>query len=393
MVFLRRVTQGALRLAQREGDRAEGSLRISQGALQLAQREGDRAENNLRLSLDAFGDVFDALVGRDPVLDFEEDPGTGEETVVVQSTVSQSDVVLLQEMLAFYDRFATANADSESLRYETARARRRVGAIHAQLGNPTSLETAQAAFEKALAGFQTISDRDVRRDVADVQVDLGKLCERQGRTGEARKHFEAALALLAKLPGADSAAGRLLRAEILFERYRTHDRFRWRREGPWGSADFCAAMALLGELMRSDGSNPDVRALTARCLREEARGPGGHAVEAEVLEIFRALAREHPDRLEFRSEFCKAVLARARRPRVPRRAIVALAARYSRTCKKPSGWPRTSSPSSRCFGSPAPYSCRSARGAPACSTARPLVSTRRRFRRASGWRTRPSALR
>lgn len=309
------VTQGALRLAQREGDRAEDSLRISQGALQLAQREGERAESNLRLSLDAFGDVFDALVGRDPVLDFEEDPETGEETVVVQSTVRQDDVILLQEMLAFYDRFATANADSESLRYETARARRRVGAIHAQLGSPTSLETAQAAFGKALEGFQTISDRDVRRDVANVQVDLGKLYERQGRTGEAREHFEQALALLAKLPGADSAAGRLLRAEVLFERYRTHDRFRWRREGPWGSADFCAAMALLGELMRSDGSNPDVRALTARCLREEARGPGGRALEAEVLEIFRALASDYPDRLEFRSEFCKAVLARARRPR------------------------------------------------------------------------------
>ena len=58
---------------------------------------------------------------------------------MVQSTVRQDDVLLLQEMLSFYDRFATENADSDSLRYETARANRRVGAIHAQLGEPASL--------------------------------------------------------------------------------------------------------------------------------------------------------------------------------------------------------------------------------------------------------------
>ena len=289
---------------------------VAQDALQLAKKEGQRAENNLRLSLDAFGDVFDALVGRDPVLDYEADPDTGEETVVVQSAVSQRDVVLLQEMLAFYDRFATENATSQSLRYETARANRRAGAIQAQLGEAKSLQIARSSFEKALAGFASIEDRDVRRDVAEVHIALGLLFGRIRQGVEARRHFETALATLQELPTAETVAIRLRRATVLFELYRTKDRRRGRREGPWSSMEFVAAMTLLGGLFEDDGENPDVRALHARCLREDARGPDGRVVEDEVVQIFRELATEYPERRVFRLEFCGAVMARMRRGRV-----------------------------------------------------------------------------
>ena len=286
-----------------------------QAATELAEREGQRAENNLRLSLAAFGDVFDALVGRDAALDIEEDPDTGEQTVVVQSAVSQRDVVLLREMLSFYDQFATENAGSQSLRYETARATRRVGAIHARLGEPESLRVAQQAFEKALVGFESVEGRDVRRDVAQVHVDLGQLHERRRRSREATEHFEAALQLLAALPNADSVAVRLRRAEVLFELYRAKGRGRRGRDGPWASAEFVAAMALLGELGADDSEDPAVRALYARCLREDARGPDGVAVVDAVVEIFRGLAAERPDRPEYRFEFCQAVMMRASRGR------------------------------------------------------------------------------
>ena len=287
----------------------------TQGALELAEREGERAENNLKLSLAAFGDVFDRLVGREPVLDFEEDPDTGQELVVVQSSVSQRDVVLLREMLAFYDRFATENANSESLRYETARANRRVGAIHAQLGEPKSLEVAGEALQKALNGFLAIEGRDVRQDVAQVHTDLGFLAERLRRTVSASVHFQEALELLSSVPNAASPGLQLRRAQLLFALYRTKDRVRRRREGPWGSVEFFAAMAIVGDLLDVDGDNPDVRALYARCLREDARGPDGRAVQDQVVAIFRALATEHPDRNEYRSEFCQALLIRARRSR------------------------------------------------------------------------------
>ena len=287
----------------------------TQSALELAEREGGRAENNLKLSLSAFGDVFDRLVGREPVLDFEEDPNTGQELVVVQSSVSQRDVVLLREMLAFYDRFANENANSQSLRYETARANRRVGAIHAQLGEPKSLEIAGEALHKALSGFTAIEGRDVRQDVAQVHTDLGLLSERQRRTVRASEHFQAALDLLSSMPNADAPGLQLRRAQVLFALYRTKDRFRRRREGPWGSVEYFAAMAILGDLLAVDGDNPDVRALHARCLREDARGPDGRAVQDQVVEIFQELAKEHPDRNEYRSEFCQALLIRSRRSR------------------------------------------------------------------------------
>ncbi|MCK5941429.1 MAG: serine/threonine protein kinase, partial [Planctomycetes bacterium] len=222
---------------------AQDALIKATRAGELAKSEGERAEANLQLSLAAFGDVFDALVGRDAALDYEEDPDTGEQTVVVQSAVSQDDVVLLQKMLAFYDQFATENAESQSLRYETARANRRVGAIHTKLDEPGSLAIARAAFEKALAGFAGIDDRDVRRDVAQVHIDLGLLSERLRRSRDAVAHFGQALTLLQELPNAESSSIRLRRANVLFRIYRNKGRARRRGEGPWNSEEFVAAMA------------------------------------------------------------------------------------------------------------------------------------------------------
>ena len=284
----------------------------TQAALRLARSEGRRAENNLRLSLAAFGDVFDALVGRDAALDFDEDPETGEQTVVVQSAVSQRDAGLVQEMLAFYDRFAADNADSQSLRYETARANRRVGAIQVQLGQADNLKVAEEAFGRALSGFERVEDRDVREDIAQVHVDLGNLQLRQRRGAEAAAQFEAALALLKDLPDASSAEQRLARAKVLFDLYRSKDRFRRRRQERRGSDEYFAALALLGELQVEDGDNPEVRALSARCMREDARGPGGAEQQDQVVEVFRQLAVEHPERAEYQLEYCEAVLARAR---------------------------------------------------------------------------------
>ena len=287
----------------------------TQSALQMATSEGRRAENNLRLSLAAFGDVFDALVGRDTTLDFDEDPETGEQTVVVQSAISQRDAGLVRELLAFYDEFATENANSQSLRYETARANRRVGAIQVQLGTPEDLSIADAAFRRALQGFERVEGRDVREDLAQVHVDLGKLEVRRRQGAAATAHFEAALDLLGGLPDADSAEQRLVRAKILFEMYRSKDRFRrWRQERRGGD-EYFAAMALLGALQREDGDNPEVRALSARCKREDARGRGGAALQDEVVDTFRELVEECPERAEYGLEFCEAVLARERRRR------------------------------------------------------------------------------
>jgi hypothetical protein len=138
------------------------------------------------------------------------------------------------------------------------------------------------------------------------------LSTRRGRDRAAAEHFSAALSALQELPNAEASSVRLRRAQVLFDLYRCKYRSRRRREGPWESPEFVAAMAMLGTLLEERPDDPECLALQARCLREDARGPDGVAVHDEVVEIFRELATVHPERPEYRFEFCQAVLARAR---------------------------------------------------------------------------------
>lgn len=281
----------------------------------LAKKEGARAETNLRLSLAAFGDVFDALVGRDPAFSFDEDPDTGEQTVVVHSPVSQRDVILLRKMLAFYGKFASENAESQSLRYETARAYRRVGAIHLRLGMPGSLEEAGAAFAEAEAGLDGITDRDVSRDLATLHTDIGRLHERLHQESEANDSFKRALALLEKLPNASSVVGRLEQAAVWFELHRTNHSWLGPGRGRPGSgrrprrrSDLKRAETILQELVVESSEDPKVRALQARVLMEGERSFERHENLKKALAIWRDLVEAHPENADYRFQLCEALL-------------------------------------------------------------------------------------
>lgn len=281
----------------------------------LAKKEGARAETNLRLSLAAFGDVFDALVGRDPALSFDEDPDTGEQTVFVHSPISERDVVLLRKMLAFYDQFASENAESQSLRYETARAYRRVGAIHLRLGTKDNLAEAQAAFEKAEAGFVGITERDVTRDLATLHIDIGHLYELSHEETKANASFKAALGYLEKLPNADSLTVRLEQAAVWFELHRTNQSWRGGRGGRPGSGrrsrrreDLKRAETIVQELVAESPDDPKVRALQARVLLEGERSFERHENRSKALAIWRDLVSQHPDSAEYRFQLCEALL-------------------------------------------------------------------------------------
>lgn len=292
----------------------------------LAKNEGARAEANLQLSLAAFGNVFDALVGREASLGFEEDPDTGEQTVIVQAPVSPRDVVLLRQMLEFYDQFASTNAQSQSLRYETARAYRRVGAIHTRLGEPESLLEADAAFEKALAGLEGITDRNVARDLATLRIDIGHLRERQHRPQSASESFGHALVLLDQLADARSAASRLERASVLFELSRTkrsqarrgrgRDRNRDRGRSRRGHEELQQAQSILAELAAENAQDDGVRSLQARVWMEGALSFGASENAKKALAVWRELVAQHPDRTDYNYQLCEALLARGvMRPR------------------------------------------------------------------------------
>jgi hypothetical protein len=155
----------------------------TQQALARAAQESERAERNLELTLAAFGRVFDGLVGLDPTLSLHEDEETGEATVLVRS-VDPRDVALLQEMLAFYDRFAAQNEGNVALRFETARACWRVAAIHARLGSADNLEAAARSYDLALAHLAAIGNRDVRRERATVMVESARCATNASASAE-----------------------------------------------------------------------------------------------------------------------------------------------------------------------------------------------------------------
>ncbi len=131
----------------------------------------DRA--NLRDTLDAFEDVFDTLVGPDPLHQvLAEDDADGEAVAALRTPLSDEELRLLVRMLEFYDRFAARNEDSQELREQTARSYARVGAIQARLGR---MDAAVAAYEKAIALTRQCVGREIGQDLAGLLQQLGEV--------------------------------------------------------------------------------------------------------------------------------------------------------------------------------------------------------------------------
>ncbi|HZN39585.1 MAG TPA: serine/threonine-protein kinase [Planctomycetota bacterium] len=296
-----------------------------------------RAEHNLRHTLGAFSNIFDALIGPDPALAFDEDEETGEQTVVVRA-IEPSDVAVLQQMITFYDQFASQNAGNQALQLETARACRRVGQIHARLGRPEDLEEAAKAYQQALDRLAKIENRDVRRETAAVQIEFGKLERQRGRGFDATPRFAQALALLESVASDGGKEMRLERAEVHFflaepsggppggrggpprERL-ARSREDGERPRPPREQEqreqLKKAMDLVDSLLDDGAEHNDARALKARCLLRSARiAPRDEerdAAEAAAIAILRELVTQYPERSDDRFELCRALLPPPRR--------------------------------------------------------------------------------
>lgn len=343
------------------------ALARAETAGQELEQERLRAEGNLRHALAAFEDVFDGLVGRDPLLMFEADPDTGEEYVVAVRNVRDQDLQLLLEMLSFYDDFAAQNAASQSLRFETARAHRRVGVIHKRLGN---LEEAAAAYDEALELYSVVSDRDIARELAAVHLEYGHLEMRRRNREEAARRFQLALQVLTaerERTGDESVALQfecatvqyeLARTERLSRRGRGDGRRRDRGERPSGERPSDAppdgpregrrgrqerlqralgyladAQATLAALPAAERGKPEVRALEARCLllagQLQPLDTGLQSARAG-LQILREIVATNPDLEQSRLEFCDTVVDLLRvLPRAERLALLEEAAGHA----------------------------------------------------------------
>jgi len=332
------------------GVASEALGRAEKSAL-LAAQESRRAEQNLDITLDAFGRVFDALVGPAPLVAVDEDEETGEATVVVRAVVDPKDLALLQEMLAFYDRFAAQNTGNAALRFETARACWRVGAIHARIGAPANLEAAGKAYQQALDHLASIADRDVRRERAAVLVEAAQLARRRGQPDAGRAALVESLALLAALASDGSRAIRLAQAEVHYLLANELPFGRRPPAGPGGRPDRVGeferdrereraaslrehagkAMALVESVLAEDPASDDAKSLKARCLLlanrslrrpDPGRGEGEREkTQQAAIAILRDVVARQPERDDDRFELCRALLEPMRPedgPRGPR---------------------------------------------------------------------------
>ena len=315
----------------------------------LAEKQSGRAEANLRNALRAFGEVFDALVGPDPMLAIDEDPDTGEQTVIVRTVVDAGNVELLRKMLRFYDDFAAQNAENQALRFETARANWRVGAIYGLLGKPDQLDAAAKAYDQALAHLEAVTDRDVTRALAALHVDCGQLEQRRGNFQAATDRYRQALRLLENEHAPDGRAVRFERAQahFLLARSAAAPRAQTGRRGAPGSgpgrppgerprldarAAVQTAEELVDSLLGEEPENREFRALKARCLLLSSRlrsrpadgaDPGADtaheneqaraARRQEALDILRSLVAKNPEADLFRFELGEALLDEWRR--------------------------------------------------------------------------------
>jgi eukaryotic-like serine/threonine-protein kinase len=113
----------------------------------------------------------------------------------------------LEKALAFYQRLATEESDDSTVRFETAKAQQRMGAIQSRLGQHSE---AEASLYRACELLQQLvrekpDDPQYRDWLAQTQSKLGPLLALIGRTPEAERELRSALethqTLAAQFPG------------------------------------------------------------------------------------------------------------------------------------------------------------------------------------------------
>ena len=291
-----------------------GYLRTKR-ALKGESLERVKAEANANLAIEALDRAFERLyptrmvVRRQPAVE-----GLRGEMVDVPNApiVSKETAALLEEMLPFYDRLAQQTGNSDDLRFRTAEANRRVGAIRQRLGQT---EDAVKSYDRAIALFLELSSRaptnsSLTLKVAQVQNELGRLFTSQRQTAQARRSHLAALALLETGAAAPSSppAMRFELARTYFflglpERPLPTTAPREEDKPEQTSGDcrdrLTKAVSLLRALSASPPANPEYQHLLALCYLEGATVEDGPLPETRgederAIEILEGLAEAFP---------------------------------------------------------------------------------------------------
>jgi serine/threonine protein kinase len=177
---------------------------------QKANRALSKAETTLGISLEALDRVYRRFAP-DRMLESNTisiEGVDGEEiSVPTAPALSRETAALLEDVLGFYDQFAQQDSDNRELQVQAAKANRRVGDIHRQLG---AYENAESAYKNSAARFGKIADVDIedsiaiRLELARIQNDLGDVYLAWKGPNDARKAHATALDILEPLLVAES---------------------------------------------------------------------------------------------------------------------------------------------------------------------------------------------
>jgi len=176
----------------------------------LTQTQQKRAESNLQLALEAFEGLFDRISTNSiPSVEGEIDDEDGARPLLME-VVSADQAVLLQDLLAFYDRFAELNQANPELQTTIAEANWRVGDIERRLQH---LDKAEKAYGRALSVYrsqaQSAASAAYAVERSTILNQIGLICQATRRMPAARESHARALALLKLLDEPDRRAGRV----------------------------------------------------------------------------------------------------------------------------------------------------------------------------------------
>ena len=234
----------------------------------LTQTQRQRAESNLQLALEAFEGLFDRISANSiPSIEGEIDDEDGARPLLMD-VVSVEQAALLQDLLAFYDRFAELNRANPELQTTIAEANWRVGDIELRLQH---LDKAEKAYGRALSVYHSQSQNEstvgFALERATILNQIGLICQATRRMSVARESHAKALALLKLLDAADRRQG-----PVQYEMARTLNFLGecdlwWTREFATARDALESARTLIEELLNAGLDKADYKFIQAQIYR------------------------------------------------------------------------------------------------------------------------------
>ena len=313
-------------------------------ALERESAERQKAENTLKISLEALDEVYVRFAPdrRSTSPQYTITDENGEEIEVpVQPVLSKETAAMLEGILKVYDRFAAQDIKNTKLRFEAAKANRRIGDIHQRLGQN---EQAVAAYIRAIEKFQDLNEQEknleATTEIARINNELGIVYRTERKYEESKKAYSRAMTLLqdqlAKMPASNEVQYQLARTYYLQGRRPTfgfgpgfgpprdgkpprherqekprgdgNERGRFHRDSPVPrhhdsdrEQHLEKAIELLGALSKESPNDPDYRHLLALCYRDRRAGDMSDNVQ-QATAILEDLGRDFPNVSDYRFE-------------------------------------------------------------------------------------------